>query len=42
VLKGASIGDYLKKARELKKRLSNMEEVVLDKTMIQLVLNGLR
>ena len=38
---GGSLEDYLKKARELKNRLVSMEEIVSDRALTQLVLNGL-
>ena len=39
--KGASIEDYLKRARELRNKLVSMGETVTDKTLCQLTLNGL-
>ena len=39
--KGESVEDYLKKTRKLKNQLASMEEMVIDKAIIQLVLNGL-
>jgi len=35
------VEDYLKKARELQNRLASMGEAISNKTMIQIVLNGL-
>ena len=38
---GGSVEEYIKKARELKNRLSSMGERLMDKNINQLVLNGL-
>ena len=38
---GGSIEDYIKKTREIRNRLTSMGETISDKTMIQIVLNGL-
>ena len=38
---GGSVEDYMKKARELRNRLLNMGERISDKSLNQLVLNGL-
>jgi hypothetical protein len=38
---GASVEDYLKRARELRNKLVSMGETVTDKTLCQLTLNGL-
>ena len=38
---GGSIEDYLKKTKHLKNQLASMEEMVIDKAMIQIVLNNL-
>ena len=38
---GGSVEDYVKKARELRNRLLNMGERITDKSLNQLVLNGL-
>ena len=38
---GAPVEDYLKRARELRNKLVNMGETVIDKTLCQLTLNGL-
>ena len=39
--KGESIEDYIKKAREIKNRLGGMGEKFYDKSLAQLLLNGL-
>ena len=38
---GGSVEDYIKKTREIRNRLTSMGETISDKTMIQIVLNGL-
>ena len=38
---GGSVEDYVKKARELRNQLLNMGERIIDKSLNQLVLNGL-
>ena len=38
---GGSVEEYLKKAREIRNRVTNMEETITSKALIQLVLNGL-
>jgi hypothetical protein len=41
LVEGGSMEDYTKRARELKNKLASMGEVVADKAIVQLLLNGL-